>query len=67
MEQLQNHIEAQTGKPHLWIACAGIDEGEAEHFELSYLTSVLSSISLKWTFLYTKPSRKQMLAMAGLD
>ena len=33
LEQLQNHIEAQPGKPHLWIACAGIDGGEAEHFE----------------------------------
>merc|ERR1719507_228803 len=28
LEKLQNHIEAQTMKPHLWIACAGIYEGE---------------------------------------
>merc|ERR1712051_607299 len=37
LEQLQNHIEAQTGKPHLWIACAGIEWGKTEHFERSYL------------------------------
>merc|ERR1719458_1622658 len=44
LEQLQNHIEAQTGKPHLWIACAAIEKGEAEHFEQSYLTSVLPPV-----------------------
>merc|ERR1719458_2186265 len=44
LEQLQNHIEAQTGKPHLWIACAGIQHGKTEHFEQSYLTSVLPPV-----------------------
>merc|ERR1719229_810189 len=40
-QQVKSHIEAQTGKPLLWIACAGINGGKAEHFNLSYLTTVL--------------------------
>merc|ERR1712156_294702 len=41
LEQLQNHFEAQPGKPPLWIACAGIERGMAEHFQRSYMTSIL--------------------------
>ena len=41
LEQLQNHFEAQPAKPPLWIACAGMQVGKAEHFQRSYLTSIL--------------------------
>merc|ERR550517_1743395 len=63
---LKSHIEAQTGKPLLWIACAGIKGGKAEHFELSYLTTVLPGFYLP---IMDMPLRntKQTLAMAGLE
>ena len=46
MQKVKSHIEAQTGKPFLWIACAGIREGKAKHFKLSYLTTVLPGFHL---------------------
>merc|ERR1711949_86015 len=41
MEDLHNHINAQSQEALLWIACAGINYGMPEHFERSYLTSLL--------------------------
>ena len=67
LQQLQNHIEVQTEKPHLWIACAGIDIGEAEHFERSYLTSVLPPVFHLPQMEMPLRNTKQTLAMAGLE
>ena len=35
MEDLHNHINAQSQEALLWIACAGINHGMPEHFERS--------------------------------
>ena len=67
LEQLQNHIEAQTGKPHLWIACAGIIRAKTEHFERSYLTSVLPPVFHLPQMDIPLRNTKQTLAMAGLE
>ena len=67
LEQLQNHIEAQTAKPHLWIACAGIEQGKTEHFEQSYLTSVLPPVFHLPQMDIPLRNTKQTLAMAGLE
>ena len=66
MQKVKSHIEAQTGKPLLWLACAGIKDGKAEHFERGYLTTVLPGFYLP---IMDMPLRntKQMLAMAGLE
>ena len=40
---LQQRFEAQAGKPPLWIACAGIWRGKAQHFSRLHMTSVLPS------------------------
>ena len=66
LEQLQSCIGDQTGKPHLWIACAGIDGGKAEHFEQSYLTSVLPPDFHFPIMDLPLRNTKQTLAMAGL-
>jgi len=65
--QLQNHIEAKSRNPHLWIACAGIKEGETEHFERSYLTSVLPPVFHLPLMDIPLRNTKQTLAMAGLE
>jgi len=67
LEQLQNHVEAQTGNPHLWIACAGISYGEAVHFKRSYLTSVLPPVFHLPQMDIPLRNTKQTLAMAGLE
>merc|ERR1712130_38465 len=67
LEQLLNHIEAQTTKPHLWIACAGIKEGETKHFEQSYLASVLPPVFHLPHMDIPLRNTKQTLAMAGLE
>ena len=67
LQQLQNHIEAQTGKPHLWIACAAIERGKTEHFERSYLTSVLPPVFHLPQMDIPLRNTKQTLAMAGLE
>merc|ERR1719204_18061 len=67
LEQLQNHFEAQPAKPPLWIACAGIDHGEAEHFERSYLTSILPPAFHLPEMDVPLRNTKQTLAMAGLE
>ena len=67
LEQLQNHIEAQTGKPHLWIACAAIQDGWAEHFERSYLTRVLPPVFHLPQMDIPLRNTKQTLAMARLE
>ena len=67
LEQLQNYIEGQTGNPQLWIACAGIEFGMAEHFERSYLTSVLPPVFHLPQMDIPLRNTKQTLAMAGLE
>merc|ERR1712227_604360 len=67
LEQLQNHFEAQPAKPPLWIACAGIVGGEAEHFERSYLTSILPPSFHLPEMDVPLRNTKQTLAMAGLE
>ena len=67
MQQLKSHIEAQTARPLLWIACAGIDRGKAEHFELSYLTTVLPQGVHNPIMDMPLRNTKQTLAMAGLE
>jgi len=67
LEQLQKHIETQTTKPHLWIACAGIKDGKTEHFERSYLTSVLPRVFHLPQMDIPLRNTKQTLAMAGLE
>ena len=67
LEQLQNHFEAQPAKPPLWIACAGIQRGEAEHFERSYLTSILPPAFHLPEMDVPLRNTKQTLAMAGLE
>ena len=68
METLQTHIMAnQTGKPHLWIACAGLEEGEAKHFEQSYLTSVLPPVFHLPVMEMPLRNTTQVLSMAKLE
>ena len=67
LQKLQNHIEAQTGNHHLWIACAGIRDGKTEHFERSYLTSVLPPVFHLPQMDIPLRNTKQTLAMAGLE
>merc|ERR1712223_598407 len=67
LEQLQNHFETQSAKPPLWIACAGIYEGEAEHFERSYLTSILPPAFHLPEMDVPLRNTKQTLALAGLE
>ena len=67
LEQLQKHIEAQTTKPHLWIACAGIVKGKTKHFERSYLTGVLPPVFHLPRMDIPLRNTKQTLAMAGLE
>merc|ERR1712130_206783 len=52
---------------HLWIACAGIKEGKTEHFERSYLTSVLPRVFHLPQMDIPLRNTKQTLAMAGLE
>merc|ERR1719336_2658101 len=66
-EQLQNHFEAQPAKPPLWIACAGIAKGKAEHFEQSYLTSILPPAFHLPEMNVPLRNTKQTLALAGLE
>merc|ERR1711952_258062 len=67
LEQLQNHFEAQPAKPPLWIACAGIELGKAEHFERSYLTSILPPAFHLPEMDVPLRNTKQTLALAGLE
>lgn len=67
LKQLQNHIEAQSRKPNLWIACAGIEEGRTEHFERSYLTSLLPPDFHIPQMDIPLRNTKQTLAMARLE
>merc|ERR1711963_575963 len=67
LEQLQNHFEAQPAKPPLWIACAGIQGGEAEHFERSYVKSILPPAFHLPEMDVPLRNTKQTLAMAGLE
>merc|ERR1712013_133486 len=67
LEQLQNHFEAQPAKPPLWIACAGIEHGEAEHFERSHLTSILPPAFHLPEMDVPLRNTKQTLAVAGLE
>ena len=64
--QLQNHFEAQPGKPPLWIACAGIHGGKAENIERSYLTSILPPDFHLPEMDVPLRNTKQTLALAGL-
>merc|ERR1712004_778031 len=67
LEQLQNHFEAQPAKPPLWIACAGIQNGKAEHFERCYLISILPPAFHLPEMDVPLHNTKQTLAMAGLE
>ena len=67
LQQLQSHMEAQTGKPQLWIACAGIDHGKTEHFKRTYLTSVLPPVFHLPEMDVPLRNTKQVLAMAELE
>merc|ERR1719336_3176779 len=67
LAQLQNHFEAQPAKPPLWIACAGIEHGKAEHFERSYVTSILPPAFHLPEMDVPLRNTKQTLAMAGLE
>merc|ERR1719237_230557 len=53
--------------PHLWIACAGITQGKTEHFERSYLTSLLPPVFHLPQMDIPLRNTKQTLAMAGLE
>ena len=66
LEQLQNHFEAQPAKPPLWIACAGILDGAAEHFERSYLTSILPPAFHLPEMDVPLRNTKETLTLAGL-
>ena len=66
LEQLQNHFETQPAKPPLWIACAGIQYGEAEHFDRSYLTTILPPAFHLPEMDVPLRNTKQTLTMAGL-
>ena len=65
--QLQKHLEAQASKPLLWIACAGIVAAEANHFERSYLTSILPPAFHLPEMDMPLRNTKKTLAMAGLE
>jgi len=65
--QLQKHFEVQPAKPLLWIACAGIVEGKAEHFERTYLTSILPPAFHLPEMDMPLRNTKQTLAMARLE
>ena len=67
LKHLQSHIEAQNGNPHLWIACAGIEGGETEHFDRSYLTNMLPPVFHLPQMDMPLRNTKQTLAMAGLE
>ena len=67
LQQLQGHMKAQAGKPHLWIACAGIDHGKTEHFKQTYLTSVLPPVFHLPEMDVPLRNTKQVLAMAELE
>ena len=67
MEQLQIHIEAQPGKAHLWIACAGINKGKAEHFEQAYLTKLLPPVFHLPAMAMPLRNTRQTLALAKLE
>ena len=67
LEQLQNHFEKQPAKPSIWIACAGIDKGKAEHFKRSYLISILSPAFHLPEMDVPLRNTKQTLTMAGLE
>ena len=51
----------------LWIACAGIEDGELEYFERSYLTSILPPAFHLPEMDVPLRNTKQTLAMAGLE
>merc|ERR1712047_160066 len=63
----QNHFEAQPAKPPLWIACAGIRYGDAEHFERCYLISILPPAFHLPEMDVPLRNTKQTLALAGLE
>ena len=67
LEQLQNHFETRPAKPPLWIACAGIYRGKAEHFERSYVTSILPPAFHLPEMDVPLRNTKQTLALAGLE
>ena len=67
LEQLQRHFEAQSNKLLLWFACAGIAPGKAEHFERSYLTSILPPAFYLPEMNVPLRNTKQTLSMAGLE
>ena len=63
LEQLQNH----QSKAPLWIACAGVTEGSANHFERSYLKTILPPAFHFPEMDVPLRNTKETLAMAGLD
>ena len=67
LEQLQNYFEAQPTKPPFWIACAGIHQGNAKHFEQSFLTSILPPAFHLTEMDVPLRNTKQTLALAGLE
>ena len=67
LEQLWNHFEAEPARPLLWIACAGIEDGKEEHFERSYLSSILPPAFHLPEMDMPLRNTKQTLALAGLE
>ena len=65
MQTLQSHIKGLDGSI-LWISCAGQD-GEAKHFEKSYLTKLLPEDFHVPEMQIPLRNTKQTLALAKLD
>merc|ERR1712013_52973 len=67
LQQLQDRITALPGKPPLWIACAGVDNGEVEHCRKPYLTSVLPKDFHIPEMDVPLRNTKETLKIAGLE
>ena len=66
LQQMKNYLMGQPGHQLLWISIAGISNGKLEHFEHSYLSSLMRDFHLP---VMTFPLRntKEVIKLAGLD
>ena len=67
LQQLQRQVEVQTDDPLLWIACAGIDCGKAEHFTWAYLNTLLPPVFHLPQMEVPLRNTKQVLELAELQ
>ena len=67
MQQLHSYIAGHTDEPLLWLALAGIKEGQAEHFKLDYLAAMLPPVFHLPDMDVPLRNTKQVLAMANLE